>query len=67
MLIQPVVSTERFSWTLNGVDLALGWKGLLNGELEIREILGHHISLFVEPSIRFLADELKDCLNRTTH
>jgi thioesterase domain-containing protein/acyl carrier protein len=43
-------------------DSLLGWGGILNGELELREIPGHYIGLLVEPSIRFLAEELKDCL-----
>jgi hypothetical protein len=41
----------------------LGWEKFFNGEMELREIPGHYISILVEPSIRLLADELKDCLN----
>ena len=45
-------------------DPTLGWGKLFNTELELREIPGNYICILVEPSIRLLADELKDCLNR---
>jgi thioesterase domain-containing protein len=45
-------------------DPTLGWGKLFNGKMELREIPGHYISILAEPSIRLLADELKDCLNR---
>ena len=43
-------------------DPALGWRDLFRGELELREIPGHYINLFIEPSVRLLADEMKKCL-----
>jgi amino acid adenylation domain-containing protein len=43
-------------------DPALGWGDLLKGELELREIPGHYINLLIEPSVRLLAEELKNCL-----
>jgi non-ribosomal peptide synthetase component F/thioesterase domain-containing protein/acyl carrier protein len=45
-------------------DPTLGWGDLLSGEVVLREIPGHYESLLVEPSVRLLADEFKDCLNR---
>jgi amino acid adenylation domain-containing protein len=43
-------------------DPFLGWKGLFNGELKLCEIPGHYINILIEPSVRLLADELKNCL-----
>lgn len=44
-------------------DDKLGWGDLLIGQVDMRVIPGHYKSLFVEPSISLLAEELKDCLN----
>jgi non-ribosomal peptide synthetase component F/thioesterase domain-containing protein/methionyl-tRNA formyltransferase/acyl carrier protein len=44
-------------------DSSLGWGDLLRGKVDLREIPGHYLSLLVEPSVRLLADELKDNLN----
>jgi thioesterase domain-containing protein/acyl carrier protein len=45
-------------------DSTLGWGDLLSGEVDLREIPGHYLSLLIEPGVRLLADEFKDCLNR---
>jgi thioesterase domain-containing protein len=46
-------------------DPTLGWGDLLKGELELREIPGYYLNLMVEPSVRLLAGELKNCLRRS--
>jgi amino acid adenylation domain-containing protein len=44
-------------------DPRLGWGDLIKGELDLREIPGHYIDIFVEPSVRYLGEQLGDCLN----
>ena len=43
-------------------DATLGWECLVDGELEIYEVPGHHGSIVAEPYVRILAEKLIDCL-----
>ena len=45
-------------------DPTLGWRELIEGELELHEIPGHHLSIFVEPSVCFLAKKLRICIDK---
>lgn len=47
-------------------DPALGWSSLVEGELEIHEVPGHHGSIVAEPYVANLAEQLSDCL-RSAH
>ena len=43
-------------------DPTLGWGGLIQGRLEIREISGDHDTILYEPHIGMLARVLDSCL-----
>ncbi|MFI5407138.1 MAG: hypothetical protein ACHQ1D_11595, partial [Nitrososphaerales archaeon] len=43
-------------------DPALGWSELIKGKLELHEFPGHHLNTFIEPSVKDLAQKLKDCI-----
>jgi amino acid adenylation domain-containing protein len=45
-------------------DLHMGWESWAAGELEIHEVPGKFSSIIVEPSIRFLAQQLRDSLDK---
>jgi aspartate racemase len=45
---------------------AIWWQMAAEG-VELREISGDHLSLLKEPQVRFLAEELADCLAQSTH
>ncbi len=45
-----------------GQDPTLGWRDFFGGEVEFREIPGHYINILVEPSIKILAQKLKNLL-----
>lgn len=40
-------------------DKSLGWKPIIKGHLEIRELPGHQQNILVEPRVRRLAEELQ--------
>ena len=44
-------------------DPALGWGELIEAELELHEIPGHHINIIKEPSVQILAEKLRTCLD----
>jgi amino acid adenylation domain-containing protein len=44
-------------------DLLDGWRELVAGSIESREISGNHINIIKEPHVRALADQLRGCLN----
>lgn len=54
---------EKSADTLND-PYAVWWRVARNG-VELREINGDHLSLLKEPQVRFLAQELADCLNHS--
>jgi len=41
----------------------LGWKGVIQGHLEIQTIGGNHVSIFEEPHVEALAEVLRDRLD----
>jgi amino acid adenylation domain-containing protein len=43
-------------------DFALGWKDLVQGGIEFHRIPGNHPSMFAEPNVNLVAQELGDCL-----
>ncbi|HEX2569056.1 MAG TPA: amino acid adenylation domain-containing protein [Polyangia bacterium] len=43
----------------------LGWGGYAEGGIEIHEVPGYHAAMISEPRVRFLAEELRRCLERT--
>ncbi|MFK8183129.1 MAG: amino acid adenylation domain-containing protein [Phormidesmis sp.] len=45
-------------------DEYLGWQYLIEGELEIHDVPGHHMSLMFEPNVGDLATKLQTCLNQ---
>jgi thioesterase domain-containing protein len=44
-------------------DPSLGWKPVIRGHLEIRELPGHQQNILVEPRVMRLAQELQERLN----
>ncbi len=46
------------------LDPQMGWGNLVSGELEIHPVPGDHDSIFREPNVRVLADQLRACLDR---
>ena len=44
-------------------DRSLGWKSIIKGHLEIRELPGHQQNILVEPRVRRLAEELRSRLH----
>jgi aspartate racemase len=40
-----------------------GWGKLVKGGVEIKLVPGSHESIFMEPDVRFLAEQLKPCLS----
>ncbi|HSF42717.1 MAG TPA: amino acid adenylation domain-containing protein [Thermoanaerobaculia bacterium] len=47
-------------------DPAYGWREIVRGPVEIREVPGHHESMIREPHVRFLAEEIRACLDAGT-
>jgi hypothetical protein len=45
-------------------DLLDGWRELVTGKIEEREISGDHINIIKEPHVHALADQLRECLDR---
>lgn len=45
-------------------DRTLGWGSLVQGGLEIIDIPGHHGSIIREPRVGYLAQNLKECIER---
>jgi len=43
-------------------DFALGWKDLVQGRIEFHRIPGNHPSMFTEPNVNIVAQQLRDCL-----
>lgn len=43
-------------------DPTLGWKDLVENNLEILEVPGHHGSIVAEPYVRLLAEKLTECI-----
>jgi thioesterase domain-containing protein len=43
---------------------ALGWEGVVRGELEVIPVTGTHLKLFDEPHVALLAERLAGCLGR---
>jgi amino acid adenylation domain-containing protein len=59
----------RASKQISGLmaDSALGWKEVLTGKLEIREIPGHQETMLLEPNVACLAKELTEQLHDVQH
>ncbi|MGB7208328.1 MAG: amino acid adenylation domain-containing protein [Pyrinomonadaceae bacterium] len=43
-------------------DPTLGWERFVEGEIEMKEVPGHHGSIVAEPYVRVLAEKLRGCL-----
>jgi surfactin family lipopeptide synthetase A len=43
-------------------DFALGWKDLVQGKIDFHRIPGNHPSMFTEPNVNIVAQQLRDCL-----
>jgi hypothetical protein len=43
----------------------LSWSDLVNGEIEIYPIAAPHYDMLLEPHVRFLAEDLKKCIDRS--
>jgi amino acid adenylation domain-containing protein len=43
-------------------DFALGWKDLVQGRIDFHRIPGNHPSMFTEPNVNIVAQQLKVCL-----
>ena len=54
---------EKSAGSLND-PYSIWWRVAREG-VELREINGDHLSLLKEPQVRFLAQELADCLNQS--
>jgi thioesterase domain-containing protein len=48
------------------LDSDFGWGELVKGGVDVRIIPGSHESIFMEPAVKSLADELKTCLVETS-
>ena len=59
----------RASKQISGLmaDSALGWREVLTGKLEIREIPGHQETMLLEPNVACLAKELTEELHAVQH
>lgn len=42
----------------------MGWGRLALGGVEIREVPGDHVDMLLEPQVRLLAEQLRDCIRR---
>lgn len=59
----PTVIFRCKDWPmLSAGDPFFGWRELLTGPSETREIPGDHVGIFHEPNVRILAQELRACL-----
>ena len=45
-------------------DPTLGWDGLIEGELDVREVPGHAIGILSEPRVGIVAGQVRDCIDR---
>lgn len=50
----------------NEWDNSRGWLHLVNGELDVYEVPGDHLSMFLEPNVASPAEILGSCLNCET-
>lgn len=48
-------------------DASLGWRDLVDGELELCEVPGFHHYVLREPAVRMIADRLAAALDRAAH
>ncbi|MGH9365947.1 MAG: thioesterase domain-containing protein, partial [Thermoanaerobaculia bacterium] len=49
-----------------GTNNEMGWAKLALGGVVIREVAGDHVNMLVEPHVRTLAEQLRDCIDRAT-
>jgi aspartate racemase len=42
----------------------IGWRKLVNGELEIYEVPGTHMGILEEPNVQVLAEKLRVCMDK---
>ena len=48
---------------LDGDDALLGWGNLVSGEIEVKEVPGHHLNITKEPNVRMLAAALSSSID----
>jgi thioesterase domain-containing protein len=58
-------ATDRVDAATAYVAPDLGWTDLARGGLEIYDVPGDHVEIFKEPHVRVLAQQLRDCLDKT--
>ncbi len=59
---RDALSDSMFDPSLGEVDPTLGWDRVAAGGVEVHELSGGHISIFLEPHVRRLAEKLTVCL-----
>jgi thioesterase domain-containing protein/acyl carrier protein len=57
-------ANDHFSVNYGRVSPELGWRKFINGDLEIHEVPGGHLSILEEPYVQVVAEKLRDYLNR---
>jgi amino acid adenylation domain-containing protein len=57
VFFKPVEGPNGDAW-----DFSRGWRHLITGEFEVHEVPGDHRSMFQEPNVETLADNLTKCL-----
>jgi amino acid adenylation domain-containing protein len=51
-------------YSLNLQDSALGWSEFSTEPVDIRFVLGNHVTIMAEPHVQVLAERLKDCIQQ---
>jgi thioesterase domain-containing protein len=46
-------------------DRYLGWRDLVDGEIDVRPISGNHVTMFKEPYVQEVAKTLRDCIEES--
>jgi hypothetical protein len=55
-------STSRDPW--DGDDEFLGWGTLVAGGIDVYHVLPNQMTLLLEPGVRILSEQLRECLDR---
>jgi thioesterase domain-containing protein len=70
---RPKASSQRVTLlkagersTVETTDETMGWGALTSGQVEIHTVSGSHFTIVREPYVRSLAEQLADCINKST-
>jgi thioesterase domain-containing protein/acyl carrier protein len=59
---RDAMSDSLFDPALGDIDPELGWGRLAAGRVDVQELPGEHVSIFVEPHVQVLGEKLTRCL-----